>query len=198
MSTPWIAAFVLLALVVALVAFLVVGMLRRIALVLEQAESRLRQLPSDFGPGGLAVGAPIADFVAETEAGIPFTASDLRGGPALVVFLSSGCAPCLTLARDLERADAERLGARLFAVLHDPSERLELGLSSAVRVLYQRDGAISQAFETSATPHTFVLDSAGRVVATGTPNSFEGLKRLVTDAQGGDPNEGLRREVVEA
>lgn len=198
MSAAWIAAFVALAALSVLTALVVIGTLRRVSVVPQQAESRLRELPSDFGPGGLPTGMFIPDFEAVTGEGARFTSADLRGIPSVLVFLSSGCAPCRTLAAELEDATAARLGVRLLIVLRDSSERRDLGLDSTLEFVFQSDGAVSRAFATSATPHAFVIDPTGIVVASGTPNSVRGLEELVDHIQeGGDRDYPPRRGVVQ-
>jgi thiol-disulfide isomerase/thioredoxin len=153
--------------------------------VLEAAEARLQALP-EYGPGGLPIGAQIPPFEATTADGAPFTEADLRGRTSLVLFLSSGCSPCRTLADDLN-GNTDALGPDLLVVLNDPSELLELGLADEIPILYQPDSVVSRAFDTTATPHAFVVDHQGVVTASGTPNSLRQLRQLVHEGmKGGD------------
>lgn len=185
MSTPWLIAFLALWAVVLIEGMLVLGTFRRVAVVLEAAEGRLRELPAP-GPGGLPIGAAVPPFAASTANGSAFSDADLRGKISLVLFLSSGCPPCGVLADEL--SDAEAIpGTRLLVVLNDRSECLELGLSSALPIAYQRNGEVSRAFQTTATPHAFLVDSRGVILASGTPNSRKALRDLVEESlEGGD------------
>jgi thiol-disulfide isomerase/thioredoxin len=102
----------------------------------------------------------------------------LRGEPSLVLFLSSTCAPCKELARQLRRpVAAETVGARLVVVVRDEHEAHALELTG-VEVVYQPDFALSRAFETSATPHAFAIDADGIVAGSSTPNTLGRLREL--------------------
>jgi hypothetical protein len=49
----------------------------------------------------------------------------------------------------------------------------DLGLPAWVPVLHQRDGSAAEAFDTTATPYAFALDSAGVVTASAIPASVD-------------------------
>jgi thiol-disulfide isomerase/thioredoxin len=194
MSTPWVIAFLSLWAVVLLEGALVLGTFRRVSIALETAEGRLRELPAP-GPGGLRVGATVPPFVASRADGQEFTEDDLRGGVSLVLFLASGCPPCRTLAADLNQ-NPDEVYPRLFVILSNESEFIELGLIEAVPVVYQRDGAVARAFQTAAAPHAFLVNRDCTVIASGTPNSIAGLRRLSQDGgKGGDHPRPVPTEV---
>jgi glutaredoxin-related protein len=189
MTAPWIVVLCLLSTCVLLTALVVLGALRRISAVLEQAEARLRDLPAaaSAGPGGLVLGATLPAFEADRlGGGDPLTDAELRGSPATILFLSASCPPCATLARDLRRHPNR--GESVYVVVSEANDAKELRLTEAQPVLIQRNGQLSEAFKATATPHAFVFNSAGILVAAGTPNSGAALRRLAAPAleEGGD------------
>ncbi len=195
MSTPWTVAFVLLWLLVILVCLVVVGTLRRISSVLERAEARSRDVPLSAGPGGLEPGMPLPEFRAQRLQGGWVTDEDVRGSPALILFLSVNCPPCKLLARELRRP--HELGVPLYVALNDPRDAKALGLENLDDALTQAHGDLAQAFKTNTTPHAFAIDGSGTVVATGTPNTVKGLVELAAAAKGGDASGARALETVE-
>jgi AhpC/TSA family len=197
-TAPWIVALCLLAACVLLTALIVLGALRRISAVLEQAEARLRDLPAvaSSGPGGLEIGATLPAFEADRLGGVPVTDEQLRGTPATILFLSASCPPCAALARDLRRHPSH--DESVYVVVSGPHDVEQLRLTEAQQVLIQRDGQLSEAFKTTATPHAFVFNSAGVLVAAGTPNSGAALRRLaapVLGEGGGAPGEEAMKTI---
>ena len=176
MTGPWIAAFMVLWLLVLALAFLQLGLLRRILPVLEAAERHGHG--GRFGLGGLAPGTPLPDFEVETEAGDPVHTRDLRDRQAVWLLASPGCAPCEVLAAELREAGGAALGVPLVAVSDASDSGQTLGLPPEVTTLYQRAGVAGEAFRTDATPHALAVDAQGVVVATSTPNTLADLRAL--------------------
>ena len=194
MTGPWIAAYAGLWLVVVAVAALTLGVLRRIGAVLEAAEQALASTPA-AGPGGLEPGAHVPDFRAQRLDGGTFSEEDLPDGGAVIVFLSSDCPPCRSLAREIARRPPAELP--FFLVVESEEEAAELGLDLADRVLVQPSRELSVAFRTSATPHAFVVDRDGVILANKTPNTVEGLRKLARPIlRGGDAAEKDTEAVV--
>jgi hypothetical protein len=152
MTAPWIVVLCLLATCVLLTALIVLGALRRISAVLEQAEERLRDLPAvpSSGPGGLEIGATLPAFEADRLSGAPVTDEQLRGTPATILFLSASCPPCAALARDLRRHP--RRGESIYVVVSEAHDAEQLRLTEAQQVLIQRDGQLSEAFKDNCDP----------------------------------------------
>jgi hypothetical protein len=173
---PWIAAFVALWLLVLVLAFLLLGVLRRILPVLEEAERHGHGGP--LGLGGLPAGTPLPDFEVETEAGDPLRAGDLRNRQAVWLLASAGCAPCEALAAELRQAGEPALDVPLVAVSDASEPGRTLGFPAWVTRLYQRGGAAADALRTDATPHAVAVDGHGVVVATITPNTLDDLRAL--------------------
>jgi len=175
-SGPWIAAFVALWLLVLVLAFLHLGLLRRILPVLEAAERHGHGgLP---GLGGLPAGTPLPDFELETEAGDPVHVRDLRDRQAVWLLASPGCAPCEALAAELREAGEAALGVPLVTISDVSDTGRTLGLPPGVTTLFQREGAAAEALRTDATPHALAVDTRGVVVATTTPNTLDDLRAL--------------------
>jgi hypothetical protein len=173
-------AVALLWLVVVVMGFLMARTLHRIGDVLEQTGERLRAPSYGVDPGGLKPGTQLPSFRAQGLNGALITDNDVRGSPVLVVFLAVSCPRCALLARDLRLAD--QLGVSLYVILNAAADAEELGVTQLDHVLIQNGGHISSAFQTSATPHAFAIDSDGVIVANGSPSTFEGLRELALPA----------------
>ncbi|MBA3736106.1 MAG: hypothetical protein H0W90_13080 [Actinobacteria bacterium] len=197
MSVPWIVAFATLAACVVVTALIVLGTLRRISGVLEQAEARLAEMPPTLGPGGLEPGSLLPGFAAQRFAGGFLTDEDLRGSPALLIFVSSSCPACAGLIRDLRRTGAG-ISIPHYLVTRDKEEVYSLGLETFGNVLMQPEYELSIAFRTSTTPHAFAIDRSGTIVAAETPNRLDQLRELVRPAlgRGGDALDEKLRDVL--
>jgi len=200
MNVPWIIAFALLAVCVALLTVVMLGTLRRISGVLEQTEARLREAPiASPGPGGLEPGSPLPAFSVRRFYGGWLTDDDIRGVPAIVVFISSTCPACSGLIRDLRRG-ADALPLPVYIVADNDDEVQALGLTNVANVLIQPKHELAIAFRTSTTPHAFAIDRSGTIVATSTPNALNQLRELIEPAleRGGDAPGLEQVEVVSA
>ena len=186
MSGPWIAGFVALWVVTLLLATLVIGLLRRVNNVLETAERRVASAPGVPGIGGAAPGTAIGAFEADLD-GATVSSQDLF--PAVFLFLATGCAPCLELAPQLGSLGREVDGVPLYVVLEDTPEGREFPVPPEVPVVYQRERAVSDAFETHATPQAFAVDATGTVVEQTVPGTTKQLRELAARSKapaGGD------------
>lgn len=183
MTTPWIAVVVALWTFVVMLGLIMLGTLRRIAPILERAEARLAQTPSIMG---LPVGATVPSFAAEDVGGGTFTDADLLGATATVLFLGSSCKACESFVGDLESGRAPDLGVRLVTVVADLEAARALAQSPEVVVVIDEERSLARAFESNIVPQTFVVDEHGRVRASGKPNDWEGVRHLLTIAEGGD------------
>jgi len=187
MTSAWTIAFLALSLLVLLLAVLVVGTLRRIAVVLERAQAELPAASDRSMTLGISPGSTIPYFTAEEVGRGAFTSDDLLGSPAVVLFLGTSCAPCRDLIDDLRAGHVPETAARLVVVV-DASDAAELAVSSHVTVLAERDKEVARAFETTATPHGFAVSPDGVVSAVGHPNDWEAVARLAAEFnQGGAP-----------
>jgi hypothetical protein len=185
MSGPWIAAWLALSTLVVITTFLVLGLLRRVSPLLEQAESALRSAGSGPGPlQGLPIGTELPQFEARDVRGSVITDADLAGTPAVVLFIDPGCGPCERLMAELRSGWAGEQGARLWVVTGNGHER-ELDLSGKATVLLQSDERVSRAFQTSITPHAFAIGIDGTIVNRDIPDSTDALVKLARQAREG-------------
>ncbi len=183
MTGPWLAAFVILWALVLLLALLVLGVLRRVVPLLDRLEEQQQTVPGL----GLPAGTRVPAFEAHDREGDAVTA-DAIPRPGIVLFIEPGCGPCEKLAEEL-RSDAANLdGVPLVFVAPDTNEGREL-VPPAGFVLLQSGHAISHAFQTSITPHAFLVDADGRLSEHTIPESVADLNLLAAqlgrkDAQG--------------
>ena len=101
MSAAWTVVIVALWLLVVAIAFLVVGTLRRMSLVLQRAEAALASSPTGAAVGGLPPGAPLPAFKSKDVNGRRFASEDLLGRPAVGLLVGAECSACDDLIGDL-------------------------------------------------------------------------------------------------
>lgn len=203
MSTLWVALFVVLAASVVFVGFVVIGLLRRVVPLIEDARTVLDDASFRAHVLGVPAGAVVPAFMAARASGGMFTDAELRGSGSVILFLDSGCAFCGPLFQDLETGFAPSLGRRLVVVTssEDDARRLAARDSEGVTILVQRSRAIARLFETARTPHAFVLDPNLKVLSSGSPSGWRDLQEIVAAAgtelnpEGGDL---IRRDVAAA
>lgn len=176
MSGPWIAAFLVLWAAVILLALLMMGFLRRVSAVLEQAESLARS--SNTLEAGLAPGSRVGPFTVRAADGGIVTDADLRGRPTVVIFVEAGCKPCEALAEELSGLEQPPAPVTLFVVTDDTSEGRKMSLGPYARVLYDEEKSASRAFRNSIFPYGFGVDASGVIVERAIATSVEAIHRL--------------------
>ena len=183
MSGLWIAAFAALTLLVAVLAVVQVGLLRRVTAVIERAETAVRD-SGGVASDGLQPGARIQPFPLTSREG-RLVRSDDFPGESIWLLLSAGCGPCQMLAHDLRRhtADDAGLGMALRVVLGGEADASQLDLPSWVQVLLDGDQAAARIFRSSSTPHAFA-SADGVVKAQSVTNQVADLRRLAASARG--------------
>jgi len=182
-TTPWIAAFAALWLLLVVVAFVLVGTLRGVSASL----SEIRDVLLAFSMPeitALAPGEEVEDFEVARLGGGRFTRADLIGRSAVLVFLSGHCAPCRQLAIELRRDawQAQRAAAELLLVVREPEDVEVLGTPGESEVLIDREGALAQRFASTTTPHAFAVRSA-YVVASLVPQRVADLEELARELE---------------
>lgn len=187
MSTPWIAAFAALWLVVFVVAYLALGMLRRLLPVLTEAEGILAGARRSARTGGLDVGARIPDFDVATVSGERLTRSDLIGPRTILLFLGPTCPACERFNHDLVEGVVPDLEEKLVVVTSDAEQALRLD-GALLAVVADSERVLADALQSDRTPHAFVVDPDARVAAVGSPNTWDQLRDLIDDTreEGGD------------
>ena len=197
MSIGWIALVLVLWIVVLVLAVMVVGILRRVAPLLERVGDA-SSLPSPFAPLGLPPGSRLPAFHARTLNNERFTADELLGRTAIVLFLDGNCSACRMLEDDMWQSGIVEVDTHLYIVVSDESEALRLtGLEATI--LLQRDNAVTRAFASNATPHAFGVSADGFVLANETPNTAAGLRRIAEQLEeGGEERKQPANQLVVA
>jgi thiol-disulfide isomerase/thioredoxin len=194
MTTPWIVALLSLWAIVLLIGLVLVGLMRRTSGVLDEAESRLREVHHERLPGGLAPGTSVPPIELKNASGSSFSLAWLHGRPSIILFMATDCPPCESLLAELSRSDFDSVGVGLFVIVEDSPEGRSLRLSDKATCLYQSDHEAFRAFRTSVTPHAFAIDAAGRITETMVPNSLNDLQRLASELRrGGEANRSPSR-----
>jgi hypothetical protein len=164
MPLGWTILIVALWLVVVALATTVIGLLRQLIPLVQQAGS---------GPaagratlfGGPPAGSRIPHFTAQTPDGYPADERHLLGSPTVIVFLSGSCGPCQQLAQQISNADLNGLLEQL-VVVTDPSGHDDLALPDGLRLLIEPDRQVTRAFAVHGFPFAVAMDSAGTVRET--------------------------------
>lgn len=130
--------------------------------------------PSQTGVGGLPPGANAPDFslpvYGGSGIGATITLKSLRGHPVVLNFWSESCLPCLSEVPYLQRVYSHNAAGGAFALLginqSDPKD--DIGLFGAdyhitYPLLFDPGLAVNIAYDVSAIPQTFFIDSNGVV-----------------------------------
>ena len=168
MTGPWIIAFLGLCALVALLTVVLLGLMRRVAILLESL-----QPPPDLRDI-LPVGSKVPAFEVRDEIGGLIGSDDLIREPTVLLMLSSGCSPCRRLAAELEAAHPE-LPVPTIALVDGDDDVTTFG---RLGFPVHRSATAFQAFRSSATPVGFALDRDRVVVARGVVNSADRLTEL--------------------
>lgn len=176
MSGPWIVAVVALWVLLALVAFIVLGLVRRTTSILERLESQIRQ--PGMLVGGPPTGSSLPAFEAMDATGSAVRSSDLAGEPSIWLLMTSECEPCQRLASELRGRDGHLTGGRLVIATDDSP--VALGVPPGIMVLQPLDDSISTVFGTAFTPYAFSTDARGIVRETMIPQTVEELELLAS------------------
>jgi hypothetical protein len=177
-SRFWVAVLLAQTALVLLLAVVVLGQLRRVAVVLEAAEAALRSQAAPPAAPGLAPGATVPAFAARDPAGAPLAAAAPGGSPAVYLFVSGDCDACEPLLAELAGV-ADPLGGVRLVLVADPVavERPTAGRVDALLVRQER-GEVAAAFQATATPSAFAVDAAGTVVDARVVNTLAHLREL--------------------
>ena len=174
MSAPWIAAYAVLWLAVLVVAFTMIGLVRRIGGVLEGLERHVSGAHADFGA---AVNSTVSPFDLVDAGGRTIPYDELVAEPTLVLVMSDHCAACTTLVEQLEDVGGSIVGVPLAVVTNADEASYPAGL----RVLFERGGEATNALDNRATPQAYVLDPTGRVLDRRVPGSLRHLEEMARE-----------------
>ena len=174
----WVALAVL-ALLVVWLGLALVGLVRaQVALRLrvERLESAAEPVRVD---GGIAVGRRAPSWSITTPAGDVVTSASMSGTRHLVVFADADCRACDDLVPDV--VHASRIGSFPPVVIVGRGDAAAMPSSwRAATAGVEHDDDVSAAFDVEVTPHVFVVDDGGAVVAQGGAVDLRDVEALVT------------------
>jgi hypothetical protein len=173
MSLPWVIAFAALWIVILLVAFIVLGLIRRVVTVLE----RLERSVSDEIPGASLLSV-IPPFEVTNESGEHILSEELIREPTIIVFVEAGCEPCRELTTGLGATSRSVGGVPLVLIADERGLGPEFRLRSDVHVVRQHRHEVADLFQSVVTPHAFVVDVGGVVLDRAIPASLADLEML--------------------
>jgi len=183
-QATWISQGLLWGAVVVL-GFLVLGLIRQLALLRWRLEQLSATTPSRIGRDGLRLGTRAPAFTLERVGGGTFGLGELAGRRHLVVFTQPGCGPCSRVMPALNAL--ERKGeTQVVAVCEgDPEETAAWVEEHAATfpVLRQERREVSRRYEVLATPFAFLIDEEGVVAAKGIVNDDQHVRFLLESAR---------------
>ena len=166
MSNAWIAAYAVLWLTVLVVAFTMVGIVRRITSVLEVLERRL-STPPDMGA---EIGSTVSPFELVDADGQTVSFEELVQEPTIMLVSANGCPACRKLLGKLDGV-GDSIGGVPFVVVTNADDA-ETQYPPGVRVFYEPDLAATTALDNHANPQAYVLDPTGLVLDRRIPSSL--------------------------
>ena len=179
------AGWMVVALFFALVLWLGFAM---VALVRTQAglRARIEDLEASLTPvriaGGLPVGRTAPDWAITTDDGGSLAASSLAGTRHVLVFADTTCAACDEVVPAAIRAAADGDVPPVVVIGRDGDE---LPASwSGPRTGVEHGDEVSAAFRVEVSPHIFVIDEGGAIVAQGGAASLDDVEALVREGRG--------------
>jgi hypothetical protein len=190
MSAPWVGAFVALWILVLLIAFLLLGFLRRMTELLAAVQTRLNDPLFFEGLQGLMPGTVLPHFEARDERGV-LVNSDALELPGILLLVDPGCEPCERLVAEIADSTHAFPGIQLYLITADSQPGREINLGAGTVTLYQRDGGVSRALRSSLTPQAFGVDRRRVVVGRQIPQSIVDLGQLARRVtEGGETPSG--------
>jgi len=136
---------------------------------------------------GLPVGAPTPAWEMTTPDGETATSATFTGRRHLVVFADADCRACDELVPAVLRAAVDGQLPPLAVIGRgEPSATPPAWRSASARVAVgcERDGAVATAFRVDVSPHLFVIDEGGFVVAQGGADDLDGVRALLREGEG--------------
>jgi hypothetical protein len=178
MSWPWIVTIVLLWLTLLFVIALVLGLLRRVVAVLEQAERTVSRAGGGTLELGLPVGSRVESFPVARADGAAARFPDLLKAPSIAVLMEAHCGPCRELLTDVRESPGALVGLPVTMLLDDTPDARALADGLPVEVLYVSDRAAAEAFQSNATPQAFTVAPGGVVLDRRVPGTLEDLQEM--------------------
>jgi methylamine dehydrogenase accessory protein MauD len=184
MTVVWIAALVLLWVVVLVLGFLLLGALRALGLLRWRLEQLEATTPSRLGRGGLKVGRKAPDFSLPGVAGQEVSLHGLAGRKVLLVFMQPGCGPCHAVTPELNRL--QDAGEVQVVVVQNGDLKTVRKWADEHRprfpVAVQDRLSLSKRYEVFATPFAFLIDERGIIASRGIAGTKQYLGYILTRA----------------
>jgi hypothetical protein len=172
-----------LAMVVAWLGLALIGVVRAQSALRARVEDlESASTPTRLG-AGLAVGRRAPDWSITAPSGDAVTSASVAGERHLLVFADADCRACDSLVPSVVHASAE--GALPPAVIIGRGDAA--GIPSSWRNAtsgVERDGEVSATFDVDVSPHVFVVDDEGVVVAQGGVVDLHDVEVLVAAGRG--------------
>jgi hypothetical protein len=154
---------------------------------LSRLRERVAALESEAEPvhvgSGLAVGRRAPTWSITTAAGDEVTSASVAGTRYLLVFADADCRACDVLVPSLVRASAAGALPRAVIVGRGDAATMPASWRSGASGV-ERDGVVSEAFEVEVSPHVFVVDEGGSIVAQGGAVDLPDVEALVGAGRG--------------
>ncbi len=197
MSGLWVVSSLLLWVVVLLLGFMLLGVLRALALMRWRLEQLEATTPSHVGRDGLKPGQKAPDFTLPSVAGGEVSLHDFAGRQVLLVFTQSGCGPCHRVAPDLNRL--QDAGEVQVVVINNGEPEATRQWAAEVQarfpVLQQEKFSVGRRYEMYATPFAFLIDPQGVIASKGIINNGQHigfvLSRAHPESKGGESGSEL-------
>jgi hypothetical protein len=154
-----------------------VGLVRAQAALRARVEALEAVAPVELA-GGLAVGRRAPAWSITTPGGEVVTSASVKGSRHVMIFADPDCRACDDLVPRVVRASTE--GALPPVVIVGRGEaRAMPDLWRGAIAGVERDHDVSEAFDVEVSPHVFVVDDGGAVVAQGGAVDLRDVEELV-------------------
>ncbi len=184
MSGFWVISSLLLWGIVFLLGFMLLGVLRALALTRWRLDQLEATAPSRVGRGGLKRGQKAPDFTLPSVSGGEVSLHDFAGRQVFLVFTQSGCKPCHRVAPDLNRL--QDAGEVQVLVIHngEPAATRQWAAEVQARfpVLQQEKFSVSRRYEMYGTPFAFLIDPQGVIASKGIINNGQHIGFVLSRA----------------
>ncbi|MGI9093270.1 MAG: hypothetical protein ACR2FF_07495 [Mycobacteriales bacterium] len=185
MSDAWKLGFIVLATAVGVLAFLILGFLRRTQDALDRIESASGQVSVEpsaaFAEGSRA---PRLEQVANA----PIQGRLPSSREYLMAFLSPECEPCERILQELRDVGWLRELPVLIVALKDTMREYDHGLPEPIVVAVDHDSSMATAFGSSLTPAAILVDANSQIARVSIPANVGDLRLMAesSDARNGN------------
>lgn len=178
----WIAVVVLFALVLWL-GFALIALIRTQA----GLRARIEDLEASMGPirleGGLAVGRTAPDWTIATADGASLAAASLAGRRHVLLFADTSCRACDEVVPAAVAAAAAGSVPPVVVIAREDGGAMPASWAGRWTGVEHGD-EVSSAFRVDVSPHLFVVDEGGAIVAQGGAATLADVEALVREGRG--------------